>query len=126
MVTGETKRAAEAGGGDCVFRFLDKIIVKGRSEPAEMYEVVCLAADLDNETRECLALYAEGTKLYLSQQWDAAIELFGRAAALEPNRPELNPDSPSTPSLVMLERCRALKGNPPPADWDGVYKMTTK
>jgi adenylate cyclase len=126
MVTGETKRAAEAGGGDCVFRFLDKIIVKGRSEPAEMYEVVCLAADLDAETRECLALYAEGTKLYLSQQWDAAIDWFGRAAVLEPNRPERNPDSPSTPSLVMLERCRALKANPPPDDWDGVYKMTTK
>ena len=126
MVTGETKRAAEAGGDACVFRFLDKIIVKGRSEPAEMYEVVCLREDFNAETRECLALHEEGVKFYLAQKWDEAIAWFEKSAALEPNRPERNPDSPTTPSLVMLERCRALKRNPPPADWDGVYKMTTK
>lgn len=126
MVTGETKRAAEAGGDACVFRFLDKIIVKGRSEPAEMYEVVCLREDFNAETRECLALHEEGVKFYLAQKWDEAIAWFEKSAALEPNRPERNPDSPTTPSLVMLERCRALKRNPPPADWNGVYKMTTK
>jgi adenylate cyclase len=126
MITGETKRAAEAGGDACVFRFLDKIIVKGRTEPAEMYEVVCLREDLDTETRECLALHAEGIKFYLGQKWDEAIVWFEKAAALEPNRPERNPDPPTTPSLVMLERCLALKANPPGADWNGVYKMTSK
>jgi adenylate cyclase len=126
MITGETKRAAEAGGDTCVFRFLDKIIVKGRTEPAEMYEVVCLREDLDTETRECLALHAEGIKNYLGQNWDQAIVCFEKAAALEPNRPERNQDSPTTPSLVMLERCRELKSNPPGAEWNGVFKMTSK
>jgi adenylate cyclase len=91
-----------------------------------MYEVVCLREDLDTETRECLALHAEGIKFYLGQKWDEAIVWFEKAAALEPNRPERNQDSPTTPSLVMLERCRELKSNPPGAEWNGVFKMTSK
>ena len=126
MVTGETARAAMAAGSDCVFRHLDKIIVKGRSEPADMYEVVCLSADLDVDTARCLEIHAKGMDRYWARDWDSAISFFNESAALEPNRAEKNPESPTTPSLVMLERCRALKENPPPPDWDGVYKMTTK
>jgi adenylate cyclase len=126
MVTGETKRSAEAGGDDCVFRFLDKIIVKGRSEPAEMYEVVCLRKDLNDETRQCIELYAEGIEHYRSQRWSGALESFEKSAALESNRPERNPDSPTTPSLVMIDRTRHLMDNPPAADWNGVYVMKNK
>jgi adenylate cyclase len=126
MVTGETMRSAEAGGDDCVFRFLDKIIVKGRSEPAEMYEVVCLRKDLDAETQQCIELYAEGVEHYRSQRWTPALECFEKSAALETNRPERNPDSPTTPSLVMIDRTRYLMANPPGADWNGVYVMKSK
>jgi len=126
MVTGETMRAAESGGDDCVFRFLDKIIVKGRSEPAEMYEIVCLRKNLDDETAHCIADYTEGVENYRRQNWIAALECFEKSAALEPNRPERNPDSASTPSLVMLERTRLLMETPPPADWDGVFVMKSK
>ena len=126
MVTGETRRAAEAAGDDCVFRFLDKIIVKGRSEPAEMHEVVCLRSDINAETKECIKIYDEGTAHYLAQEWDLAISAFERSARLEWNRPELNPDSHDTPSTVMLARARRLKANPPEGPWTGVYKMETK
>ena len=126
MVTGETKRSAEAGGDDCVFRFLDKIVVKGRSEPAEMYEVVCLRKDLDDETRQCIEIYAEGIEHYRAQRWSGALESFEKSAALESNRPERNPDSPTTPSLAMIERTRHLMDVPPGADWNGVYVMKSK
>jgi adenylate cyclase len=126
MITGETKRAAEAGGDDCVFRFLDKIIVKGRSEPAEMYEVVCLREDFDAEMQECIALYADGFEHYRAQRWSAALDCFRRSAALERNRPERNPDSPTTPSLTMIERVHHLMNTPLPTDWNGVYAMKSK
>lgn len=126
MVTGETKRAAEAAGDDCVFRFLDKIIVKGRSEPAEMYEVVCLRSDLNDEITRCLAAYAGGVEHYRAQRWSAALERFGDSALLEPNRREINPDSPSTPSMIMMERTRHLIAEPPLGDWDGVFVMKNK
>jgi adenylate cyclase len=126
MITGETMQAAQPAGDDCVFRFLDKIIVKGRKEPAEMYEVVCLRSDLTEEISRCIEIYAQGIEHYRGQRWDEAISRFELAATLEPNRPELNPDSPSTPSNVMLERALSLKANPPEANWNGVYKMQTK
>ena len=126
MVTGETMRAAEKMGDACVFRFLDKIIVKGRKEPAEMFEIVCLKEDLTDEIQICIATYASGIEHYKAQRWDEALQAFEKSAAIEPNRPELNQDSPSTPSLVMIERVRALKKNPPDASWNGIFKMQTK
>ena len=126
MVTGETRRAAEAAGDDCVFRFLDKIIVKGRSEPAEMHEIVCLRSDINDESKECIKIYDAGTAHYLAQEWDRAIAAFERSSRLEWNRPELNPDSHDTPSTIMLARTLRLKANPPQGPWTGVYKMETK
>ncbi len=126
MVTGETRAAAEAVGGDCVFRFLDRIVVKGRTEPCEVHEIVCLRSDLDPETEKCIALYHEGLAHYQSGRWAEAGALFERSAALEPNRPELNPESPSTPSLVLRERTLHLASHPPGADWNGVFTMTSK
>ena len=126
MITGETMRAAAKEGDECVFRFLDNIIVKGRKEPAEMYEVVCLRSDLTEEISRCLDVYAQGIQHYLAQRWDEATTAFQESAKMEPNRPDKNPDSPSTPSLVMLERTLSLKVNPPGADWDGVFKMQSK
>ena len=126
MITGETMRAAAKEGDACIFRFLDNIIVKGRKEPAEMYEVVCLRSDLTEEISRCLDVYAQGIQHYLAQRWDEATTAFQESAKMEPNRPEKNPDSPSTPSLVMLERTLSLKVNPPGADWDGVFKMQSK
>jgi adenylate cyclase len=126
MVTGETRRAAEAAGDDCVFRYLDKIIVKGRSEPTDIHEIVCLRSDLNEETTACMKIYDEGTAHYLAQQWDRAIAAFERSSKLEWNRPALNPDSQDTPSTVMLARALRLKDNPPQGVWTGVYKMETK
>jgi adenylate cyclase len=126
MVTGDTKCAAEKAGDACVFRFLDKIIVKGRKVPAEMFEIVCLKEDLTEEIKTCIATYALGIEHYRAQQWDEALQAFEKSAAIEPNRPEINPDSPSTPSLVMIERVRALKTTPPDPDWNGIFKMQTK
>jgi len=99
MVTGETKIEAEKFGDGCVFRFLDKIIVKGRTQPAVMYEIMGLREDLDDEAFECLGIYDEAMENYMAQNWDKAIELFENASLLEPNRPEKNPFAPTNPSV---------------------------
>jgi adenylate cyclase len=126
MITGETRRAAEAVGDECVFRFLDKIIVKGRSEPAEMHEIVCLRSDIDRETLDCLDLYNEGLVHHFARRWDSAIANFEKSSLLERNRPALNPDAHTTPSAVLLARSIHYKSHPPADDWTGVHRMSSK
>jgi adenylate cyclase len=124
LVTEATKNAAELAGDRCVFRFLDRIVVKGRSQPVPIFEILGLKESVSASTRECSQLFVEGMEKYLRHDWDGAIAAFERSAKLEPRQPdeftEINP------SLLYLQRCAVMKLQPPPKDWDGVFVMKTK
>lgn len=118
MVTEETKLEAEQYGDDCVFRFLDKIIVKGRKTPIKVYEVADLRADASQQLFDCIGYYELGMRCYNNQDWDKAIQYFEKSLELESNI--------KNPSSVLLERCRSLKIEPPIQNWNGVYVMKSK
>lgn len=127
MVTDTTRAECEKHGGDrIVFRFLDKIVVKGRSLPVGVHEIVGFKEDLAASTLECLALHARAVERYLAQDWAGAIALFEQAAKLELHQPDKSLAIESNPSLIMLERCRYMEAHPPGADWDGVFVMKEK
>lgn len=127
MITEATKVECEKHGGDkIVFRFLDRIVVKGRSLPVPVYEVVGFRKELTPSVFECLDLHAQGVTRYLAQDWDGASELFHRSAALEPYQPSKAQYIESNPSLIMIERCHYWKTHPPGANWDGVFTMKEK
>lgn len=126
MVTEPTKEEAEAHGDRCVFRVLDQIVVKGKTEPVRVYEIYGLEADVDATDRECIDLYEAGYRAYLQQNWDEAQRHLEDAARLEPRQPDEDPGIKTNPSLVLLERCRRLKEDPPGEDWNGVYVMKSK
>ena len=127
MVTEATKLECEKHGGDhVVFRYLDRIVVKGRSQPVPVFEIVGLKETVSPATRECLALYAQGIERYLAQDWDGASALFTKSAALEPNQPSKAQAIETNPSLIMIARCHYMKEHPPGTKWDGVYVMKEK
>ena len=127
MVTEATKRGCEEHGGDrVVFRYLDKIVVMGRTIPVPIYEIVGLKEDVSDQTYDCLLLFAQGMALYLARDWDTAEARFGQSAELELNRPGVTPGVESNPSLTMIERCQYMRENPPGPGWNGVYKMAKK
>lgn len=127
LVTGATVASAKAHGCTCVFRALDKIVVKGRSKPVEIFELVALTeADLPAGARECLEQFETGRQHYVKQEWELAIACFTEAAKNEPLQPERDAGVEANPSRLMIERCHALQAKPPGENWDGVYKMTTK
>ena len=127
LVTEETVKLAKAAGCACVFRALDRIVVKGKTLPVEVYELTALSPEhLPAGAAVCLELFAEGRAFYLKQDWAAAIRCFNEAAALEPLQPGRDSGVESTASLLMRARCEKLREHPPGADWDGVYKMTSK
>jgi adenylate cyclase len=127
MVTEATKLECEKHGGDKIlFRFLDRIVVKGRSLPVPVYEIVGFRAEASAETLECVRLHAQATERYLAQDWAGAIELFQKSAALEPYQPSKAHYIESNPSLIMIQRCHYMKDHPPGSNWDGVYVMKEK
>ncbi|MBI2517706.1 MAG: CHASE2 domain-containing protein [Opitutae bacterium] len=127
MVTDTTRADCEKHGGDrIVFRFLDKIVVKGRSLPVPVHEVLGFRDEISAQTLECLALHAKAVERYLAQDWDGAIKAFEESAKLEPNQPSKKLAIESNPSLIMVERCHYMKEHPPGANWDGVFVMKEK
>ncbi|RXK55670.1 CHASE2 domain-containing protein [Oleiharenicola lentus] len=127
MITEATKLEAEKHGGDkIVFRFLDKIVVKGRTLPVPVYEVMGFRADLPQTAADCLGLHAQAIERYLAQDWDGAIQVFTKSAALEPYQPSKAHFIESNPSLIMIERCHKMKEHPPAPNWDGVFTMKEK
>ena len=126
MVTEETKTASLSTKDDIAFRYLDKIVVKGRSQPVAMYEPTGFMNELSQETQDCLDCFQKGIDNYLKQDWDGALKLFEQAKELEPNKPGVTPGVKDNPSMILIDRCQIMKENPPGDDWDGVYVMTTK
>ncbi|MCK4799336.1 MAG: adenylate/guanylate cyclase domain-containing protein [Spirochaetes bacterium] len=103
------------------FRYIDKIIVVGKSEPVKVYEVVAMKGEATQKEQELFKFYNEGIKLYLSRKWDNAILKLKDALKIE-----RVPDGKTTPSEVYIKRCLHFKKNPPPANWDGTWVLTSK
>jgi class 3 adenylate cyclase len=126
MVTEETKIASSAKKDDIAFRYLDKIVVKGRSQPVAMFEPTGFMNELTQETQDCLDCFQQGIDKYLLQDWGGALDLFAKAKEMEPNKPGVTPGVKDNPSMILIDRCKVMQENPPGDDWDGVYIMTTK
>lgn len=125
MVTEETRNEALAKGDDCVFRYLDKTIVAGRSKPVHLYEIMGLRTQLNPVNYECLELFEKGISEYQKQNLDQALVFFRESARLEIHQPG-TPGIETNPSFVMIDRCRFMKKNPPGDDWNGIFVMIGK
>jgi len=127
MCSEATRAACEKHAADrVVFRPLGRIVVKGRTQPVPIHEIVGLKENVSPGTRECLALFAQGLERYHARDWPGAQGFFTRSAALEPNIPDRTPRITSNPSLVYLGITAEYSRQPPPPDWNGVYQMLEK
>jgi len=98
-------------------RDVDKVVVKGKTKPVQVYEI------LDHHTQETFPnimesvnYFKSGRNYYNRGNWVKAIEAFTEAAALNPN---------DKLAETYVARCERLK-NDPPKDWNGVWVMATK
>ncbi|MBI65806.1 MAG: hypothetical protein CMG64_05905 [Candidatus Marinimicrobia bacterium] len=105
-----------------IFRNLGKIIVVGRNQSINVYELMCNIEDIDNNIKKLLAEFHKGLDFYHNQEWDEAIKCFSRANDFE----EKYDGRKTNPSLVFIERSEKFKDNPPDKDWDGVYALESK
>ena len=99
-------------------RELDLIQVKGKTEPVKVWELLGTADMTMNENqKQSLEIYHEGLRLYRERNWQEAIAYFQQAKQLDPT---------CRVSEIYEQRANLYQLNPPPADWTGVFVMTTK
>jgi adenylate cyclase len=100
-----------------VFRKLDRVKVKGKARPTELYEVICVAAELTSALNEELILYHQALDFYFQQQWDQAEIQMKQLHIANPHKKIYS---------LYCERIAEYKTISPPKDWDGVYVFLTK
>jgi adenylate cyclase len=98
-------------------RDVDHVVVKGKTEPVEVFEV------LDYHTEETFPnlmdvvnYFRAGRAKYIKGDFDGAIALFREAL-------KANPDDKL--SQIYIDRCEHLRAEPPEG-WSGVWVMKSK
>jgi adenylate cyclase len=61
--------------------------------------------------------YAVGLAAYRARRWDDAREAFSAALEAAPG---------DGPSMALIQRIDGFRANPPPADWDGAWRLDQK
>ena len=103
--------------GTYKMRDIDLVVVKGKTEPVGVYEVLDYHNDetypnlMDN-----VNYFNEGVKEYRAGNWDKGIGRFKEA---------IQANEGDKLAQTYIERCEHLKAEPP-EDWNGVWVMTSK
>ncbi len=104
-------------GDTLAWREIDSLRVAGKLEPVKVYELIGLAAELDEAAAQAVQVYEMGLARYRAQEWDAAEAAFRDCLARVPD---------DRPSQVMLERIVVFRQTPPEAGWDGIWIASGK
>ncbi|MGE5253047.1 MAG: CHASE2 domain-containing protein [Planctomycetaceae bacterium] len=98
-------------------RELDLVRVKGKDRPVKIYELLSPVKTASPDQQALAGSFHDALAEYRKRNWARAREAFQVVLTQFPQ---------DGPAKLYLDRCRALSENPPAADWDGVYTMTTK
>ena len=98
-------------------REVDHVVVKGKTQPVAVYEV------LDYHTpqtfpnlMDAVNYFRDGIEKYRSGNWESAVSSFRETL-------RANPDD--TLAETYIDRCLVLQKDPP-SDWNGIWVMTSK
>lgn len=99
-------------------RELDLVIVKGKTRPVAIYEILDYHTDTSYpHLTDALRLFKAGLAKYRKQEWQAALTEFREVL-------ELNEHDKA--AQLYVDRCEHFAACPPAADWNGVWVMETK
>lgn len=99
-----------------VLREVDRVKVKGKTEPVRIYELI-QAEPMTSSQKEHLEFYQLGYRSYYDKKFVEAKNYFLKALELKID---------DSVSKIYIKRCHEYLENPPPMEWDGVYVMKVK
>jgi len=104
--------------GSYRLRSVDDVIVKGKTKPVEVFEVMDFYTDEQiPHMMEVIGYFQEARKNYKNQQWEKSIALFNKVLKICPS---------DQLSEQYIHRCQSMQQEPVKKDWDGVWTMTSK
>lgn len=109
-----SESTAAAGADGFLFRELDRVRVKGKTEPVALFELLA-ARPADPELEERARRFARALALYRERRFDAAAAAFEALAAVGDG-----------PAATVGKRARHLAREGAPADWEPVETLTSK
>jgi adenylate cyclase len=114
LVSDATRRQADA----FFYRTIDLIRVKGKQEPVEASEPICLLSEVQPTLRECVRQFELAQEHYRSRRWPLAREILQRLLEEDPQRHKLY--------SLYLQRMNAVDHQTLPPEWTGVYDHEEK
>ena len=115
IVVGEETRAGQEDA--FLFRRLDRVRVKGRSEPLTIHEPLCGREAATAALEEEVAAHERALDAYFARDWETARAAFAELADAHPGDGVYR---------LFLERMAETDAAALPADWDGVYRHQSK
>lgn len=111
MISAETAQGLD---GTFALRRIDRLVVKGKSEPIEVFEVVGYRDKLDPGTLARIADFEAALDQYHQRRFQDAKAAFERLAVDD------------KAAAVYVERCVHYESDPPSDDWDGSFVSKSK
>jgi len=107
----------EAAEGAYEFRFIDRVVVVGRSEPTEIFELLGARGSVAPALLQSRESYERAWHMYAAREFAGAAELLERHLETWPE---------DAPAFHLLGECRGFAASPPDPDWDGRREMREK
>ncbi|WP_224367175.1 adenylate/guanylate cyclase domain-containing protein [Hyalangium versicolor] len=99
-----------------VFREVDRVLVRGKSVPIRLHELLGRHGEISPKVQELLGVYDQAQTAYHQRRFDEALALFERCAS----------EYQDSVAGVFAGRCRRFLVTAPAEDWDGVYEVGEK
>lgn len=101
-----------------IVRELDRIRVKGKTQPVSIYELVGFHDDqLSDAKKWVIDYYHKGREYYINHKFALALNQFAKVLQI---------DSHNKAAKLHMQRCQHFFSHPPEEDWDGVWDLKTK
>jgi adenylate cyclase len=114
LASEETRRLA---GDGFVWRRIDRTAVAGRKEGGDVYELVGVEGEVQEEVLRAHDLYEAAFQAYLDRRFESAADAFDDVLRRMPA---------DGAAKALAQRARQYVASPPPEDWSGVYVQTKK
>jgi adenylate cyclase len=112
-----TETVRNADEDEFLWRYVDRVVVKGKTEDVNIYELVDRFDSATEKQIQFVREYEQALRLYQEGLFSKASERLGFIR-------EYEPENVSVYRLMKL--CEEYRKNPPPSSWDGITRFTFK